>query len=55
MKRFLILVSLLLSPFIAICQTVSGTITDATTGETLIGATILDETSGKGTVSNAYG
>ena len=55
MKRFLILVSLLLSPFIAICQTVSGTITDAATGETLIGATILDETSGKGTVSNAYG
>ena len=55
MKRFLILVSLLLSPFIAICQTVSGTITDAATGETLIGATILDEKSGKGTVSNAFG
>ena len=36
-------------------QTVSGTVTDASTGETLIGATILDEASGKGTVSNAYG
>ena len=36
-------------------QTVSGTVTDAATGETLIGATILDEPSGKGTVTNAYG
>ena len=36
-------------------QTVSGTVTDASTGETLIGATVLDEASGKGTVSNAYG
>lgn len=36
-------------------QTVSGTITDKATGETLIGATVLDEISGKGTVTNAYG
>ena len=36
-------------------QTVSGTVTDSLTGETLIGATVLDVGSGKGTVSNAYG
>lgn len=36
-------------------QTVSGTVTDSLTGETLIGATVLDEGSGKGTVTNAYG
>ena len=36
-------------------QTINGTVTDASNGETLIGATILDQTSGKGTVSNAYG
>lgn len=35
--------------------TVSGTVTDAATGETLIGATVLDSRSGKGTVTNAYG
>ncbi len=36
-------------------QTVSGTVSDSLTGETLIGATILDVESGKGAVSNAYG
>lgn len=36
-------------------QTVSGTVSDSLTGETLIGATILDVESGKGTVSNAHG
>ena len=36
-------------------QTVSGTVTDKATGETLIGATVLDEISGKGTVTNAHG
>ncbi|MBR6049499.1 MAG: TonB-dependent receptor [Bacteroidales bacterium] len=36
-------------------QTVSGTVTDAQTGETLIGATVVDMASGKGTVTNAYG
>lgn len=35
--------------------TVSGTITDQKTGETLIGATVMDARTGKGTVSNAYG
>ena len=35
--------------------TTSGTVTDAATGETLIGATVLDVRSGKGTVTNAYG
>ena len=48
-------VLILLLPLSLVAQTVSGTITDASTGETLIGATILDEQSGKGTVSNAYG
>ena len=36
-------------------QTVSGTVTDAATGETLIGATVMETHSGKGTVTNAYG
>ena len=54
MKRILILLLAML-PTGLFAQTVSGTITDAKTGETLIGATILDEGSGKGTVSNAYG
>jgi outer membrane cobalamin receptor len=35
--------------------TVSGTITDAATGETLIGATVVDTRSGKGCVSNVSG
>ena len=35
--------------------TVSGTVTDARSGETLIGATVLDTRSGKGTVTNLYG
>ncbi len=36
-------------------QTVSGTVVDNETGETLIGATVVDLVSGKGTVTNAYG
>lgn len=36
-------------------QTISGTITDKATGETLIGATVMDVLSGKGTVSNNHG
>ena len=36
-------------------HTISGTVTDGGSGETLIGATIYDKRSGKGTVSNAYG
>lgn len=35
--------------------TLSGHIVDATTGETLINATIYDRSSGKGTVTNPYG
>ncbi len=35
--------------------TVSGTVTDARSGETLIGATVVDARSGKGAVSNPYG
>ena len=54
MKRLCALL-LLFAPLWMVAQTVNGTITDAVTGETLIGATILDEASGKGTVSNAYG
>jgi outer membrane cobalamin receptor len=40
---------------LAEAQTVSGTVTDAKSGETLIGATVLDVATGKGTVTNAYG
>ncbi|MBQ8703511.1 MAG: TonB-dependent receptor [Bacteroidales bacterium] len=54
MRKTIILLLLLL-PLAVLAQTVSGTISDATTGETLIGATILEEQSGKGTVSNAQG
>lgn len=36
-------------------STISGTVTDAVTGETLIGATVVDGVSGKGAVTNAYG
>ncbi len=39
----------------AVRHTVSGTIIDVSNGETLIGATIYDSISGKGTVTNAYG
>ena len=46
---------LMLLPVMALAQTVSGTVTDEATGETLIGATVLDTRSGKGTVTNAYG
>lgn len=35
--------------------TISGTVTDSRTGETLIGATVLDMRSGKGVVTNVYG
>ena len=54
MRRLFFLLLLLL-PIGLAAQTISGTITDAKTGETLIGATVLDEDSGKGTISNAYG
>lgn len=35
--------------------TVSGYVTDSESGESLIGATIIDQNSGKGTVSNTFG
>ena len=55
MKRLLIL--FLFLPFVALAQnyTLSGTITDSKSGETLIGATVIDTHSGKGTVTNPYG
>lgn len=48
---------MLLTAIAAVAQsyTISGTITDRTTGETLIGATVLDIRSGKGTVTNVNG
>ncbi|MBO7201443.1 MAG: TonB-dependent receptor, partial [Bacteroidales bacterium] len=50
-----VFVALLLGYQSGEAQTVSGTVTDKATGETLIGATVLDEISGKGTVTNAHG
>ena len=49
------LLFLLFLSFSLRAQTVSGTVTDGGTGETLIGATILDQKSGKGTVTDAHG
>ena len=55
--RLVVLGLLLFFPAIASSQnhTISGTVTDAASGETLIGATVLDTRSGKGAVTNAYG
>lgn len=57
MKRIIFLITMLcvLVPKTMAQRTVSGTITDAGTGETLIGATVVDALSGKGTVTNVYG
>ena len=56
MSRHLFLLLLLLAPLAALGQhTISGTITDEATGETLIGATILDTHGGKGTITNVNG
>lgn len=56
MYRHLFLLTLLLIPLgIQAQHTVSGTVTDHATGETLIGATVLDTHSGKGTTTNANG
>ena len=56
-RRAVSLFLLLLLTFGAAAQryTVSGTITDLRSGETLIGATVLDTRSGKGAVTNLYG
>ena len=42
-------------PAALVAQTVSGTVIDNQTGETLIGATVMDMISGKGTVTNNHG
>ncbi len=53
----IIVVLLLLLPVMAWGQshTISGTVVDSRSGETLIGATVVDQHSGKGTVTNPYG
>lgn len=55
--RKLVFFALLLCclPATLMSQTVSGTIVDDQTGETLIGATVMDMISGKGTVTNNHG
>ena len=56
MSRHLFLFLLIMLPFASMAQhTVSGTITDAATGETLIGATVYDVRGGKGTITNVNG
>lgn len=50
-----IFVSILFSAAIGQSATISGHITDAATGEALIGATVYDFKSGKGAVANNYG
>lgn len=57
MKKLLSLILIVLLGATAMAQryTVSGTIVDKRSGETLIGATVLDTRSGKGTVTNLYG
>lgn len=56
-KRLISILWALLLTGCAMAQnfTVSGTVRDKHTGETLIGAVVADEVSGKGTVTNAYG
>ena len=54
-RHIILLVLLAVAPAIHAQHTISGTITDNATGETLIGATILDTRSGKGTTSNVNG
>ena len=55
-KVLLAIAAFLFATTTALAQhTVSGTITDHQTGETLIGATVVDVPSGKGAVTNAYG
>ncbi len=56
MKRKLLLLLLIAYAAGAWAQhTVSGTVTDAKTGETLIGATVYDTISKKGTITNQHG
>ena len=57
MKTLLTLAACIAACLFSHAQThsISGTIKDAATGETLLGATIYDVTTGKGAVSNEYG
>lgn len=56
MRRLLFLLCLLLFPLAAGAQlTVSGTVTDQQTGETLIGATVFETGSGRGTTTDVNG
>lgn len=52
---FLILFLMLQLVGLAQNYTISGTVSDVKTGETIIGATVVDALSGKGAVTNAYG
>lgn len=56
MRRvYFISINLLLTTFVFSQPTLSGYVRDSSTGENLIGATIIDSSSGKGTVTNTYG
>ena len=57
MMKKLILTALLLTVALGVCaqHTISGTVTDSRSGETLIGATIYDTISRKGTITNQHG
>lgn len=54
MPYFLVMVLLLLSGLLS-SQTLSGTVTDAASGEALFGATVYLPGSAAGTTTNAYG
>ena len=57
-KRHLLILLFLcmgLHPLLAQNYTISGSVTDSASGETLIGATIMDLRSGKGTRTNEQG
>jgi len=55
MKPVHLLIFALLYSLSSQAITISGHITDATTGETLISASVFEQITGKGTVSNTYG
>lgn len=56
-RRYLIVIGLVLIclPTLAQKRTLSGYVMDAASKETLIGATVIDKTSGKGCATNSYG
>jgi hypothetical protein len=56
-KHILILLISFLIPYLGVTQsfTISGNITDSSSGESLIGASLFDKPSGFGTISNTYG